>query len=124
MANPVPSIDFLQGALTVSYQYVGKCAVLPAPFVDLYCPHECHYEHDKIEDHETGPGHRQTLVRTISPKNEWLITRKYPRHALPIGSKERWVSERLDLTDWDHERPVEQPRDPSGSSGPIPSFSP
>lgn len=89
MMNSVPSIDFLQGALTVSYQHMGKCAALPAPLVDLYCPRECHYDHDKIEDHDTGPGYRQALVRTISPKNGWLITRKYPRHALPIGNKER-----------------------------------
>lgn len=83
MMNSVPSIDFLQGALTVSYQHMGKCAALPAPLVDLYCPRECHYDHD------TGPGYRQALVRIISPKNAWLITRKYPRHALSIGNKER-----------------------------------
>lgn len=89
MVNSVPSINFSRDVLTVSYQYMGECTILPAPLVDFYCPRECHYDDDEIEDHDTAPGHRQTLDRAISPKNEWLIIRKYPRHALSIGNEER-----------------------------------
>ena len=89
MVSSVLSISCSPDTLTVSHQYVGESAVLPAPLVDLYCPHECHYDHNEIEDHDTAPGHRQTLDRTIGPKNEWLIIRKDPRHALPIGNKGR-----------------------------------
>lgn len=96
--SSVPPIDFSWDALTVSYQYVGECAGLPAPLIDLYCPQECHCDHNEIEDHDTAPGHRQILGRTVSRKKKWLIMQEYPRHALPIGNEEWWVSERLKLT--------------------------
>jgi len=74
----------LRDALTISDQYAGERVLFPAPPVDLYRPHECHYDHDEIENHDTEPGHRKILSRAMSTKNERLTVQQYPRHALRI----------------------------------------
>lgn len=90
-----PSHQLFTGALTVSYQYVGKCVVFPAPPIDLYRPHERHYDHNEIENHGAAPGRCQTLDSAISPKNRWPITGKYPRQALITENEELRVPKDL-----------------------------
>lgn len=74
---------------------MGECVLFPAPPVDLYRLHECHYDHNKIENQDTAPSHRETLGRTISIKNERPIIQQYARHDLTTESEERRVPEIL-----------------------------
>jgi hypothetical protein len=97
MASSVSSISASRDALTVSDQHVGKRAVFPTPPVDLYRPHECHYDHNEVEDHDTAPGHCQTLGRAVSAKGERLIIRRYSRHALTVENEERRYQKYLNL---------------------------
>jgi len=69
-ASSVSSGKVSRDILTISDQHMGERPVFSAPPVDLYRPHECHYYHDKVEDHDTAPGHCQTLGRHTFTKSE------------------------------------------------------
>lgn len=45
---------------------MGERTIYPAPPLNLYRLHECHYEYNEVESQYTGPGYSETLARAVS----------------------------------------------------------
>jgi len=45
---------------------MGECTIFPAPPVDLYRLHECHYDYNEVERHDARPGYSKTLAGAVS----------------------------------------------------------
>jgi len=76
---------------------MGNSTVFSDPPVNFYRPHKCHDDHNKIENHDTAPSHRQTLNKAMSLKNERLTIGKYPRHDLKFENEELRIQKRHKL---------------------------
>ena len=67
--RPMGSAPFESTArriLTISYQYLDKWLTSHTPPINLYRFHECHHDHDEVEDQKTRPSYSKILGRAMS----------------------------------------------------------